>query len=137
MGMDGSLTERLYGFLEYHFNSAGASSPEGYQDLFSTPAYRQGAVYLLGEHYLAIGGTYQLHPLAPLSATLLHNLADHSISISPGIDYNIAQDIYLAAGATLGIGRRPLRDPPSADPQLRSEFGAYPDMYWASFRVYF
>jgi len=61
-------------------------SPKGYQDLSSTPAYRQGAVYLLGEHYLAIGGTYQLHPLAPLSATLLHNLADHSLSISPGID---------------------------------------------------
>jgi hypothetical protein len=54
-----------------------------------------------------------------------------------GIDYNIAEDVYLAAGATLGIGRRPYRENPSADPLLRSEFGAYPNMYWASFRVYF
>ncbi|MGA1845329.1 MAG: hypothetical protein ACMUIS_12265 [bacterium] len=137
IGMDASLTEKLYGFMEYHFNEAGASSPEGYTDRFSTPAYRDGAVYLMGEHYLAVGGTYQLHPLAPLSATLIHNLADHSLSISPQIDYNIAEDIYLAAGATLGIGKRPYRETPSADPLLRSEFGAYPDMYWASFRVYF
>jgi len=54
-----------------------------------------------------------------------------------GSTNNIAEDIYLAAGATLGIGRRPSKETPSADPLLRSEFGAYPDMYWASFRVYF
>ena len=38
-----------------------------------------------------------------LSATILHNLTDHSLSISPGIEGNIAEDIYLAAGAALGI----------------------------------
>ncbi|MGA1790105.1 MAG: hypothetical protein ACMUIM_01345 [bacterium] len=134
IGMDGSLNEKLYGFVEYHFNSAGASSPEGYQDLFSTPAYRDGAVYLIGEHYLCIGGNYQLHPLAPMNANLLYNLQDHSLSFSPQIEYNIAEDIYIAAGATLGIGKRPAGP---GDPRLRSEFGAYPDMYWASFRIYF
>ena len=137
VGMDGSLTEKLYGFMEYHFNSAGTSSPEGYPDLFSTPAYRDGAVYLMGEHYLGVGGTYQLHPLAPVSATLIYNLTDHSFSFSPETEYNIAEDIYLAAGATLGIGRHPIKPSPSSDPVLRSEFGAYPDMYWASFRCYF
>jgi hypothetical protein len=140
IGMDGSLNEKLYGFVEYHFNSAGTSSPEGYRDLFSTPAYRDGAVYLMGEHYLCVGGNYQLHALAPVNANLLYNLQDHSLSFSPGIEYNIAEDIYIAAGATLGIGKRPRQSPlpgPSGDLHLRSEFGAYPDMYWASFRVYF
>lgn len=137
IGMDGSLTEKLYGFVEYHFNSAGTSSPTGYPDLFSSPAYRDGAVYLMGKHYLALGSNYQIHPLAPVSTTLLYNLTDYSFSFSPEIEYNIAEDIYLAAGATLGIGRRPSKPDPAIDPRFRSEFGGYPDMYWASFRFYF
>ncbi|MGA1867930.1 MAG: hypothetical protein ACMUJM_05210 [bacterium] len=137
LGMDGSLTEKLYGFVEYHFNSAGATAPEEYLDRFSTTAYRDGAVYLMARHYLGMGGTYQLHPLAPLTATLLCNLQDWSFSFSPTIEYNIAQDIYLSAGATLSIGKRAVDTGPSNDPILHSEFGAYPDLYWTSFRVYF
>jgi hypothetical protein len=136
IGMDGSLTEKLYGFVEYHFNSAGISSTEGYLDLFSTSAYQDGAVYLMAEHYLALSSTYQLNPLTPITAALLYNIQDHSLSFSPEVEYNIAEDIYIAAGATLGIGRRPSKQDPSTDPVLRSEFGAYPDMYWASFRIY-
>jgi hypothetical protein len=137
IGMDGSLTEKLYGFVEYHYNSAGASSPENYPGLLSTPAYRDGAVYLMGENYLGAGGTYQLHPLAPVTANLLYNLNDLSLSFSMQIEYNIAEDIYIGAGTTLGIGHRPKETDLSALPLFRSEFGAYPDLYWTSFRVYF
>lgn len=136
-GMDGSLTEKLYGFVEYHFNSAGTSSPGGYLHLFFTPAYRDGAVYLIAEHYLAFGSTYQIHPLTLITATLLYNMQDNSLLFSPEVEYNIAEDIYIAAGATLGIGRRPSKQISSTDPILHSEFGAYPDLYWASFRIYF
>ncbi len=137
IGMDGSLTGKLYGFMEYHFNSAGISSTKGYLDLLSTSAYRDGAVYLMAEHYLALSGTYQLHPLAPITTTLLYNMQDYSLSLSPDVEYNIAEDIYIAAGATLGIGKRPTKQDPSTDFILHSEFGAYPDIYWASFRIYF
>jgi hypothetical protein len=136
-GMDASLTEKLYGFVEYHFNSAGASSPGNYIDILSTTAYQDGAVYLMAKHYLTLSGTYQLTPLTPTTLTLLYNIQDHSLSLSPETEYNISENIYIAAGATLGIGKRPAKQPSSTDPILRSEFGAYPDMYWASFRIYF
>lgn len=136
-GVDGSLSEKLYGYAEYHFNSAGASSPEAYMDLLSTTAYRDGAVYLMAEHYLILSGTYQLNPLTPTTVTLLYNIKDNSLTLSPEAEYNISEDIYIAAGATLGIGKRPTGQTSSADPVLRSEFGAYPNMYWASFRIYF
>lgn len=137
LGLDGSLTERLYGFMEYHFSSAGTASPGGFSAHMEHPAYREGGVYLMGQHYLGIGGSYQLHPLAPLMATLLCNLRDGSCSLSTQLEYNIAKDIYIAAGVMFGIGRRPTKQDPSADPGYHSEFGAYPDKYWTSFRVYF
>lgn len=136
-GMDGSLSKKLYGFVEYHFNSAGTSSPEAYMNLFSTTPYHDGAVYLMAEHYLTLSGTYQLNPLTTTTVTLIYNIRDNSLSLSPEAEYNISENIYIAAGAILGIGKRPTKQPSSTGPVFHSEFGAYPDMYWASFRIYF
>ncbi len=139
-GIDRSLGGRMYGFLEYHFNSAGASQPADYVTLFSQPAYTRGTAYLMGRHYLAAGLTYQVSPLVPFSGMVIWNVSDGSLALSPQAEYNIAENIYLGAGAYLGIGRRPgtsLFATTGAVPALRSEFGSYPDFVFLSFRVYF
>jgi hypothetical protein len=139
-GIDRSLSGRLYGFLEYHYSSAGASRPAGYIGLFSQPASARGAVYLMGRHYLSAGLTYQLTPLIPCTGLIIGNVADGSLALSLQTEYNVAENIYLGAGAYLGIGRRPgtsLFAGPPAAPDLRSEFGSYPDFIFVSFRVYF
>ncbi|RKX19662.1 MAG: hypothetical protein DRP26_03045, partial [Candidatus Zixiibacteriota bacterium] len=60
--------------------------------------------------------------------------------LSTHIEYNISENIYLAAGAYLGIGEHlKLLFPDELMPytEYHSEFGAYPNIYFSSFRVYF
>ena len=141
IGFDYSLGGGTYGFVEYHFNGAGSNRAESYFDNLSTTAYTEGSVYLMGKHYLAPGVSHQLTPLITAAGEALINLSDPSVFLAPNLEYNIAQDIYIAAGAYVGIGRRPefiiAADPGSNRVDFRSEFGSYPDTYYSSFRIYF
>lgn len=141
-GIDYNFSPKTYGFVEYHFNSAGRSAPDEYLSLTGTSPYQDGAVYLLGRHYVSVGSTYQISPLLPFTGLLIANIGDFSLVFAPSAEYNISQNIYLGGGAYFGLGRRPelLPGAPEPDPPtglLHSEFGAYPDMVYVSFRVYF
>jgi hypothetical protein len=141
-GVDYNFSAKTYGFAEYHFNSSGRSEPEAYLLSIATTPYRDGAVYLLGRHYLSVGSTYQVTPLLPLTGLVIANLGDLSIILAPSLEYNIAQNIYVAGGAYIGIGRSPeiVSGVPAPDllPNLlHSEFGSFPDLVYASFRIYF
>jgi hypothetical protein len=140
VGMDTNLNSKTYGFFEYHFNSPGENQPDRYLTLIPTSAYKDGSVYLLGKHYLNLGCIYQLTPLMPFTAMVILNLNDWSVILSPSFEYNIAENIYLAAGAYIGIGKSPemaIDASNSIPSRYRSEFGAYPDMIYTSFRIYF
>jgi hypothetical protein len=139
-GLDYSPSSTTYGFIEYHFSSAGAGRPEDYIGLLGTTPYQDGAVYLLGRHYLNFGTTIQLSPLVPFTGLVVLNLSDMSVVFAPQLEYNIAENIYLAGGAYIGFGKRPETIPASIEFPSRlfhSEFGAYPGMIFTSFRVYF
>ncbi|MFH1893118.1 MAG: hypothetical protein ABIK83_10620 [Candidatus Zixiibacteriota bacterium] len=140
-GLDYSFASGLYGFIEYHFNQAGTTDQDKYIGKFSTTAYTDGAVYLLGCHYLSPGFAYQLTPLVTLSGQALINATDPSVLVAPSIEYNISNNIYIAAGAFTGLGRGPkLRvseSHPDISVSIDSEFGSYPDIYYMSFRIYF
>lgn len=139
-GVDYNFNPKIYGFLEYHFNSAGRSEPGEYAALRGTTPYRDGAVYLLGRHYLSAGTNIQISPLVALTGLLIANLNDASLAVSPALAVSLAENIDLGGGAYVGLGKSPGRDPGSEEPsgrRLLSEFGAYPDMIYASFRVYF
>ena len=145
-GLDYNFGSKTYAFLEYDFNSAGASDPADYLRLLATPAYRDGADYLFGRHYVSVGTTYQVTPLLPFSGLLIVNLNDLSLVAAPSAEYNVAENVYLAAGAYVGVGKRPelaVGAPPPNPGEglvpgaLRSEFGAYPGLLFASFRYYF
>ena len=140
LGLDYSLRNGTYLFIEYHFNQAGASKPKDYLVNTGKTAYQEGSVYLLGKHYLTPGISYPLTPLLTLSGQALVNLTDPSIFVMPQAEYNLAEDIYLSAGAYLGLGENPAYfSVHGYGPFLRlsSEFGSYPDFYFFSFRIYF
>ncbi len=141
IGFDYSFWGDTYGFMEYHFNGAGSNHAESYFDNLSTTAYTEGSVYLMGKHYLAPGVSHQLTSLITTAGEALVNLSDPSVFLALSLEYNIAQDVYIAAGAYVGIGRRPefiiAADPGSKRVDFRSEFGSYPDTYYSSFRIYF
>jgi len=138
VGMDYTFTGKLYGFFEYHFNSAGKKKPGDYTDVFTSTAFTEGAAYLMGQHYLNLGMTYQVSALIPFTGLVFINLNDGSVTFSPMLEYNIAENIYLGGGAYIGIGKRPeMVDFSSGAFRFHSEFGAYPAMFYTSFRVYF
>ncbi|MCK4461927.1 MAG: hypothetical protein KAW46_08980 [candidate division Zixibacteria bacterium] len=141
IGVDYSLGGTVYGFLEYHFNGAGSNDADDYIDILSSSAFTEGGVSLMGQHYLIPGASWQITPLVTGSGELLFNLGDPSVLLAPTVEYNVAENIYLAAGAFVGIGRTPsltLGGSSLLDNlRLRSEFGTYPNIYYSSFRVYF
>ncbi len=134
LGLDYSFWGKTYGFIEYHFNGAGAKSPENFRTNLTRPAYTHGAVYLMGIHYLVSGLTYQMTPLITCSSQMFFNITEPSTLVGPQFGYNIAEDIYLSAGGFIGIGKRPENN---ETPQFRSEFGGYSTVFFSSFRVYF
>ena len=135
IGLDYSFGGVSYGFIEYHFSSAGAGEPEDYLTNLDRPAYTDGAVYLMGRHYFVPGLTFQITPLISLSGVVLSNIVDPSVFPSLQIEYNFAQDIYLSAGGFIGIGKRPETE--DEETQFKSEFGGYPTLLFSSFRIYF
>jgi len=137
IGLDYSLNADNYSFLEYHFNGAGAATAGDYLRGFSKPAYMEGAVYLMGRHYLNPGFTYQITPLISLTTQSLINITDPSFFITPQAEYNIASDVYLGAGAFIGIGSGPVEEQGDQPIGLQSEFGSYPNIYFCSLRYYF
>jgi hypothetical protein len=112
--------------MEYHWNQAGTGDSDEYLNRLSAIAYTEGATYLMGRHYLIPGVTYQITPLITFDSQVLLNLMDPSAFLLPKVEYNIAQDIYIAIGALMGFGG-----------VSSSEFGEYPDIYYSSFRIYF
>ncbi len=130
LGIDYRFNDTLYGFAEYHYSGAGTG---GNPALHKLPgAARDAGVFLWGRHYAGVGATCRRFRLAPVTVLLMLNLNDPSLYVSPRVEYNIAEDIYLEAGAAVGAGESPRA--PAAN---RSEFGSCPDFYFTSFRVYF
>ncbi|MFP4458145.1 MAG: hypothetical protein ACLFSQ_00980 [Candidatus Zixiibacteriota bacterium] len=135
-GADYSFSDKFYGWAEYHYNSAGKTFDEEYRAILNDPAYRSGELYLLGQHYLIPGASYSINPLLSASSVIYYNIVDGSALIVPSLEYNIAEDIYIAFGGYLGLGE-PLENESGIFPKINSEFGSYTDMVYASFRIYY
>jgi hypothetical protein len=136
IGSDYSFRNGLYAFVEYHYNGAGARYPRDYLQVLTRPGVSEGAVYLLGKHYLTPGFSYPVTPLLTFTTQALINLSDPSFFIAPVVEYNIAENVYLSGGAFISLGESPrIVVPPF--PEFRSEFGGYPSIFYSSFRVYF
>lgn len=125
-GLDYSWWGTLYGFIEYDYNGGGRSNPDEYYLSRLQPAYSQ-----LGKHYLGGGLNYQFRPLINISGNIILNLNDQSVFISPRLEYNIAENIYLYFGSYSGLGEKPGFN------GIQSEFGTYPGIYYSSFSIYF
>lgn len=122
-GLDYALTSSTYAFAEYHFNGTGATDRDSYS--IDGSAYADGAVYLLGAHYIGAGLTHEITPLLALSAQGLLSLTDASAMLGPSLQYNMEENVYTGLGAYVGIGAQD------------AEFRQSADVYYASFSVYF
>ncbi len=140
IGTDYNFGPKLYGYLEYHFNSAGKDKADDYLEIevepWKHPAHNEGSVYLLGRHYTGLGFVYQITPLLPLSGLVLFNMNDLSANISLSLEYNFTENVYIEGGTYLGLGKEP-QTVGGIPVEYKSEFGAYPDLFYTAVKVYF
>jgi hypothetical protein len=139
-GMDYSINEKTYGFIEFHCNGAGSTNPSDYIANYSKTAYTEGSVYLTGKYYITPGISYQITPLLIVNGISFINITDPSLYLAPQLEYNISENIYLSGGIYLAIGNKPeftYRDADTFNLKYLSEFGSYPNLFFTSFRVYF
>ncbi|MBN1434105.1 hypothetical protein JW921_05050 [Candidatus Fermentibacterales bacterium] len=140
LGADYSWGGELYGFLEYHYSSAGATDRADYPGLAPSAAYQTGGVYLLGKHYICPGISWQATPLLNVAGQLLLNPADQSGYLMATADYSVAQNVWLQAGVFAGdaLNRSDGRQPgPAERGGSEPEFECYPDVFFSSFGWYF
>ena len=136
-GFDYNFLSKLYGFIEYHYNGAGSSSLDGYLKNGNKTAYKQGRVFLLSRHYLIPGFSCELSPLCNLRSSIMINLQDGSSFISPTVEYSLAENFYLGAGAFISTGKSSSVDYRKRKVDVGSEFGIYQNIYFLSLRFYF
>jgi len=139
-GLEYKFSDKFYAFCEYHFNSLGENLPENYLINNRRNEFKEGAIYLFGKHYMSFAFGYNISPLLPLNGLIIYNINDKSFILSPTLEYNISQNIYIAFGGYFAFGKRAeinLKLLPNNPIRTKSEFGFSPSILYSSFRIYF
>lgn len=90
-----------YVFAEYFYNDFGMQRMPGPGDALPEQlqtALLRGEVFNLMREYLALGGSYQWHPLVTQSLSVINNLTDGSALIQGQISVDAAQNQQLQFG---------------------------------------
>ena len=107
--------------VEYYYNGKGARDREHYNLLNLVTSDELS----LGRHYLFSSFGYDIMPLLRGGVAVYVSLTDFSVLVSPSLEYSITENLYLNAGAQLGIGTD------------GDEYEMRPDLYYIQLRYYF
>jgi hypothetical protein len=117
---------------EYFRNGAGDSDAlEASLVRFAT-----GGALDLSENLVAAAVTYDILPILIASLGTIVSVDDGSLQIQPRLTWSAADEVEVLAGAIVSRGARPAVGPPLGL-ALRSEFGAFPDVYYVEVKWYF
>ncbi len=119
---------------EYHFNGLGYAR-EDYGEAVTAPEFQRGETYFLGQHYLGLTGFYGSDGGWGAGGGVMANVVDPSVVIFPAIQYELAEQMSVSAGAYLGFGEAPELD--GLELRLNSEYGGQPDLVFVQMTVFF
>jgi hypothetical protein len=118
--------------LEYFYNGAGESS-----DLDeSFVRFRSGSSLQMSQHLTGLLVSYEFIPIITGQLTALYSWEDPSGQMQPILAWSPSDNTEVLVGASINFGDRPERSS-TGQPQLRSEFGTFPDLYFMEFKLYF
>jgi opacity protein-like surface antigen len=118
--------------VEYLYNGAGDDA-----DLLTAlTRVETGRALQMSEHVIGALAAYDPFPLLTCALAGLVSASDGSVLVLPQLDYSVSDESTLTVGAMVAAGRRPAMGS-GAIPELRSEFGTYPNFYFLQYRVYF
>jgi hypothetical protein len=118
---------------QYLYNGAGAADPDDYPRAQASAPLREGLSFLLGQHYLLLNPSYEIHPLVTLSGLAICNLADASCLLRPTVECSLSDNLSLLVFWSFNLGRQP----DAATLRPRSEFGSRGDAGGAFLTWYF
>jgi len=145
---------------EVYLQTFGAADPGGYLEVYASERFARGEVWAAGRWYAAGSLSWEIDPLVHAGAFAVVNLADPSAMLGPSLSWSAAQNAEVAAGAFVGIGRRPADIPvrmedlygddgePITDEEVLmerllegaevgSEFGMVPTVGYVEVKLYF
>ena len=108
---------------QYLYNGAGAEQPLDYIAAASSASFSEGLSFLLGQQYLMIGPSWELHPLVTLSGLAIWNLDDDSTLLRPQMQFSLGDNLNLDLFYSFNQGKEPQLIAPSIYIP-RSEFGS-------------
>jgi hypothetical protein len=117
--------------VEAYYQGNGATSVEGYLDMFTDERVSRGEIWALGQSYAALAVMQKLTPTLNGSLAALANLQDASGLLLPSLDVSVSDEVAWTSGAYLGLGA------PPDEEGLQSEFGLYPSIVFTQMRAYF
>jgi hypothetical protein len=118
--------------IEYFYNGAGDSNDlEDSLVRFST-----GSTLQLSRNLTGFLISYEFLPILTGQLIALNSWDDPSAQIQPILTWSPSDNTEVLLGASINFGERP-DGSSTLDPQLKSEFGTFPDFYFMQFKWYF
>ncbi|MFC2132140.1 hypothetical protein ACFLSQ_11970 [Bacteroidota bacterium] len=102
LGADYQITGDLYALIEYQYNGEGTNNKDEYMAYFGR--LMKGEIQNMGQNYLALMSSYQIHPLVGSSLTNITNLGDGSGMLGVTGTYNMYQDFNIGLGTMFFYG---------------------------------
>jgi len=127
---------------ELYAQTLGARDPKNYLSTFGSERFARGELFLAGQLYGAVMASWQVMPMLTPGISVMANVLDQSVLISPSLAWSVSDEVDVSVGAQIPQGR-PADDVELADlvddtgqplsPEAmgnlirpRSEFGLYP-----------
>lgn len=97
--------KNIYGFIEFYYNGLGNDDPsQAYIDPLINERFLRGEMFTFGRTYLSEGIQVEVHPLFKIYLTVITNLSDSSGIVQPRAVWDLAKNIQLTFGSTIGYG---------------------------------
>ena len=135
--------QMAYVFAEYFYNDFGMQRMPQAGEVLPQQleiALQRGEVFNLMREYLAVGASYQWHPLVTQSASIINNLTDGSALLQGQISVDAAQNQQLQLGYIGGFsdpGDEFAALPVAIDPQGKVFTQGGSDRYYLRWAWYF
>ncbi|MFQ5647544.1 MAG: hypothetical protein ACE5GM_11500, partial [bacterium] len=98
--------------------------------------YGNGTRFHLGRHLAGVMAGYQFLPIITGQLAGIYSFSDFSGQVMPRLTVSVSDESDLLIGALINMGKRPTGDF-AFSPELQSEFGTYPNIYYLELKVYF
>lgn len=126
---------------ELYYQSLGKSNPKDYLEFSQSDRFGRGEIWLMGQSYSSVAWSQEFTPLVQGNISVIGNLNDLSTMLSPSLSISVSDNTQASLGGFVGIGKKPedveLSDLIGDSQILNSEFGFFPNMFFAQMRSYF